>query len=791
MEAEGGKLVGARVKRREDRRFLTGRGSYVDDHRPPGLLYAAFLLSQDAHARIVKIDTAAARALPGVAAVVTGREMAQWTAPMRACSTMPGYKETSQLPLAVEKIRHVGEAIAVVVAESRYIAEDAIERIVVDYEPLPAVSDVEAAAQPGAPLLHEEAGTNVIVTREFSRASQKDSQASDDAPGAGAEVVVKERFRFRRHCAIFLEPRGYLAEYNSGSGLLTLRSSTQCPGVVRSALALTLGLPEHRVRVIAGDVGGGFGAKSLVYPEEVAVAALARKLERPVKWTSDRREDLLATTQGWDEVINAALTVGADGTIVGLEADVIADVGAYSIYPWTAVGEPVQTISFMPGPYHVPNYKARARAVATCKAPTGPYRGVGRPVSTFVMEGLIDRAARRLKMDPTQLRLHNFVRADEFPYKTPTGIVWDRAAFTECMLKAREMLGYESARAQQARAREDGKLVGIGFASFVELTGIGSATPATPGMPVPSGTEAATVRVDPSGTVTAIFGVGSHGQGLETTLAQVVADELEVPLDDVRVIFGDTSLAPYGTGSYASRGAVLGGGAGILAARAVREKARQIAAHLLETDPAKYVEHRVSLRDIAQAAYAGTKRLPRGMEPGLEATRFYDPYYGTATSATHGAIVEVDRETWAVKVLRYVVAEDCGRVINPLVVDGQAYGGVVQGLGGALLEEVVYNEEGQLLTGTLMDYMVPSAAGMPAIEAYHFEEPSPTTLGGFRGVGESSTIGAPATIANAIADALAPLGVEPNEIPITPDRLFQYCVRAAPQSGSAGPTPAR
>jgi aerobic carbon-monoxide dehydrogenase large subunit len=786
LEAEGGKLVGARLKRREDRRFLTGRGSYVDDYRPPGLLHAAFVRSQDSHARILRIDTAEARKLPGVAGVLTGGEMARWAAAVRARSTMPTYKETALSPLAVEKVRHVGEAVAVVVAESRYIAEDALDRIAVDYDPLPPVSDMEAAAMPDAPLLHEEAGTNVIVTREFSRLAPTASGAEGAAAGRD-EIAVKDRFRFHRHSAVFLEPRGYVAEYNSGSGVLTLRSSTQCPGLVRSALALSLGIPEHQVRVIAGDVGGGFGAKSSVYPEEIVVAALARGFERPVKWISDRREDLLTSSQGWDEIIDAELTARADGTIVALKADVIADVGAYSIFPWTGVIEPVQTISFMPGPYHVPNYQARARAVVTCKAPTGPYRGVGRPVSTFVMEGLIDRAARRLGMDPAEFRLRNFIRADEFPYKTPTGIAWDRTGFTECMLKAREMIGYEAARAGQAKARAQGRLVGIGFASFAELTGIGSATPAAPGMIVPSGTEAATVRVDPSGTVTAIFGIGSHGQGLETALAQVVAEELEVPFDDVRVIFGDTASSPYGTGSYASRGAVMGGGAAIMAARTIREKADKIAIHLLEADSDEHVVRRgrtwtrqsagrvVSLKDIAQAAYAGAKRLPRGMEPGLEATRFYDPYYGTTTSATHAAIVEIDPETFAVKVARYVVAEDCGRVINPLIVDGQIHGGVAQGIGGALLEETVYDEAGQLMTGSLMDYLVPTAASLPAMEAWHLDNFSPTSLGGFRGVGESGTIGAPAAIANAIADALAPLGVEPNELPLTPERLFQLC----------------
>lgn len=786
MQSGGGKLVGARVRRVEDRRFLTGRGAYVADYLPAGTLHAAFVRSQYAHARIISIDSAAARASAGVAAVVTGAEIAPGVRAMVAASTMPGYKATPISALASGVVRYVGEAVAVVVAENRYLAEDAVEHVDVEYGPLEVATDAQAAAADGAPLVYEDAGSNVLVTREFARGSFDPPPASD--------LIIRERFRFRRHAAIAIEPRGCLAEYNSGSGELTMHSATQCPGLLRSALALHLDIPEHLVRVVATDVGGGFGAKSSVYPEELAVAAMARMLGRPVRWASDRREDLLTTSQGWDEILEAELHLKSDGTILGLRADIIGDVGAYSVYPWTAVIEPIQVASFLPGPYRMPNYHARARAVATNKAPMGPYRGVGRPPAVFAMEGLIDRAARRLGIDPVELRMRNYVRDDEFPYKTPTGIVWDCAGFAECMTKACAALGYEAAREEQRRARADGRWVGIGFASYVELTGIGSATPAAPGMPVPAGTEAATIRVDPSGTVTAIFGVASHGQGLETALAQVVADELEVPLEDVRVRFGDTAFAPYGTGSYASRGAVLGGGAAILAARAIRDKARRIAAHLLETDPAELdagggelwargaATRRVSLRDIAYAAYAGAKRLPRGMEPGLEVTRFYDPYYGTATAATHAVMLEIDRETYVVKILRYIVAEDCGRVINPLIVDGQVQGGVAQGLGGALMEEIVYDESGQLVTGTLMDYLTPSAPEVPEVEAYHIEAESPTTLGGFRGVGESGTIGAPAAIANAIADALVSMGIEPTELPLTPERLFQLCSRARGRS---------
>lgn len=772
------KLVGARVPRLEDPRLLTGQGSYVDDHRPAGMLYAAFLRTPHAHARIARIDTSAAQKVPGVAGVLTGEDIARDSKPVRAGSRMPAYRVTSFPALAQGTVRYTGEAVVMVAAESRYVAEDALERVVVEYEPLPAVSDMDAALAPGAPVLHDEAGGNLLLSREFARGDV-------DAALAGAHLVVHERFRFHRHTAVCMENRGALAEYATGSGLLTLRSSAQCPGLVRDILADLLDLPEHRIRVVASDVGGGFGAKASLYPEEIAVCVMARRLGRPVKWISDRREDLLATSHAWDEIIEAELGVGADGTIAGLRAEVTVDVGAYSIYPWTAAIEPVQTISFLPGPYRLDHYRGRTRGVATCKAPMGPYRGVGRPPAVFVIEGLLDRAARRLGLDPTEIRLRNFIRAEDFPYRSPSGIVWDRSSFTETMLRSREALGWEAARAEAARARASGRWVGAGVASYVELTGIGSAITVSPGMPVPTGTESATIRMDPAGTVTAVFGIASHGQGLETTLAQVVADELGVPLDTVRVVHGDTALSPYGTGTYASRSTVLAGGAGILASRDVRAKMLAIAAHLLEADPADLVvqdgrvavrgfaERHVSARDVARAAYGGVRRLPRGMEPGLEATRFYDPFYGTASTATHMAVVEIDPGTFGVRILRYVVTEDCGRIVNPLIVDGQVHGGVAQGVGAALLEELVYSEDGQLLTGTLMDYMVPTASDVPRMEVHHVETPSPTALGGFRGMGEGGTIGAPAVLASAVSDALSGLGLEINELPITPERLFR------------------
>ncbi|OLC16704.1 MAG: dehydrogenase [Candidatus Rokubacteria bacterium 13_1_40CM_69_27] len=771
-------MIGAPLRRREDLRFLTGQARYVADLEVPRMLHAAFLRSPHAHARLVGIDAAPARSAPGVAACLTGEELHRHVRPLRAPSRMKDYRPTDFPALALGKVRHAGEAVAAVVAESRYAAEDALDLIEVEYAPLPAVAEAPAAMAEGSPLVHEDAGSNVLLSRAFA-------QGDVETAFRGAAAVVGDRFRFHRHAGVAIENRACLADFDAGRGALTLWTSTQIPGIVRDALAELLALPAQSVRVVAPDVGGGFGVKTVLYPEEIAVAVLARRLGQPVKWVGDRREDLLSSTQAWDEIIDAELALDAEGAIRGLRARVVADVGAYSIYPWTASIEVIQVVSFLPGPYRVPHYRAEAFGVATNKAPMGPYRGVGRPVAVFVMEALLDRAARRLGLDPLEVRRRNVIRSGELPYRSPSGIVWDSGSFAECLERAAEVAGYAGLRQEQERARAAGRRLGIGLGSYVELTGVGSAIPVSPGADIATGTEGATVRMEPGGGVTAIFGLACHGQGHETALAQVVAAELGVKVDDVRVLQGDTGLSPHGTGTYASRSAVLGGGAAILAARAVRDKALAIAAHQLEASAGDLEiaagvigvrgvpDRALTLAQVTAAAYAGTKRLPKGMEPGLEATRFYDPYLGTASNATHLAVVEVDPSTCAVRVLRYVVVEDCGRIINPLIVEGQAIGGVVQGIGAALLEELVYAADGQLLTATLMDYLVPTAGDVPAIEVHHVERPSPTTLGGFKGVGEGGTIGAPAAVANAVADALAPLGIEITELPVTGERLFR------------------
>jgi carbon-monoxide dehydrogenase large subunit len=743
------KIIGARVQRVEDPRFLTGTGRFTDDLKRPGMLHVAFRRSDEAHARIVSIETAAAEAMPGVVAVVTAADIEPLATPVRAESRMKDYHATTNRALAAEKVRYVGEAVVAVVAESRYLAEDAAEQVAIEFEPLGDLNDPEAAVEPGAPLLHEEAGTNVIAQREFERGEV-------DAAFQSAALTVAGRFRFRRKSPCAIENRSYLAEYDQGKRSLILHATTQVPGVIRDILSEALDIPGHRVRVIAPDVGGGFGGKSSLYGEDIVVCVLARRLGRPVKWTSDRLEDLVTTTQGFDEIVEAELALDAEGRFLALRSDIIGDIGAYSVYPWTCTVEPVQVVSFLPGPYRLPNYRGRVRAVATAKTPMGPYRGVGRPISTFVMERLVDMAARRLDLDPAELRARNLVVEDEFPYKAGSGLVWDRSGFQECLDAAREKVDYEALRREQAQARAAGRWFGIGIASYAELTGIGSRIAAAPGMPLNTGTETSTVRVE-----------------------------------DVEVVHGDSAGQAHGTGTYASRSAVLAGGAATLSARAVRAHVIEAASHLLEAAPADIdvadgaisvvgTDRRMSFRELARAVYSEVGRLPREIRETieLEATKMYDPFFGTTSSATHIIALEIDPETYGIALRRYVVAEDCGRVINPLIVAGQVHGGVAQGIGAALFEEVVHDETGQVLTASFVDYLVPSAPEIPSMDIVHVETARPDNVGGFRGMGEGGTIGAPAAIANAVTEALAPLGIEIDELPITPERLFRLIEQA-------------
>jgi len=769
------KIIGARIKRIEDPRLLTGRGCYTDDRQTMGVLHVAFRRSDQSHARIRAIDCDAARVAPGIVAVFTAADLTGELKPLTAMSRMPNYHGTAIFALALGKVRYVGEPVVGVVAESRYQAEDALELIAIDYEPLPVVIDPEQAVQSDAPLLHEDAGTNVLVSREFKRGEVDEAFVT-------APIRVGGRFRMRRKTPVAIEPRACAAAYDATRAALTLHSATQVPGIVRDALAIALDMPGEQIRVIAPDVGGGFGGKGSLYPEEIFVSAMARRLGRPVKWTADRMEDLVSSSQGFDEIVDAEIALDADGHLIALSADVIGDVGAFSIYPWTCCLEPVQVVSFLPGPYRLAHYRGRVRAVATSKAPMGPYRGVGRPISTFVMERLMDMAAVKLGLDAREIRRRNLINDDELPYKIASGIVWDKSGFQESLDAACAAVDYDALRIKQKTARAQGRWIGIGIACYAELTGIGSRIPVAPGMPINTGTETAAISIDEDGAITAAFGVASHGQGLETTLAQVVAEHLGARVEDIRIIHGDSNAVLGGTGTYASRSMVLAGGAATLAAQAVREKLLNAASHLLETAAVDLVaengevhvvgtDRSITFRDIARAV--ATQQLPPDARDELAATKTYDPVFGTTTSATHIAAIEIDPETYQVRIDHFAVAEDCGKIVNPLIVDGQVHGGVAQGIGAALYEEVIYDGEGQIHTASLVDYLVPSAAEIPAMQVVHLERASPTTLGGFRGMGEGGTIGAPAALANALADALSPLGIDINELPMTPERLFR------------------
>ncbi|WP_320177787.1 xanthine dehydrogenase family protein molybdopterin-binding subunit [Roseovarius pacificus] len=770
------KYIGKKVERFEDPRLLTGRGLYSADIKADRMVHVAFVRSDQAHARIVSVDTDDAAAAPGVIGVFTAADFPELPE-LSAPSAMKDYHATVCPVIARDVVRYVGEAVAVIVAQDRYLAEDAAALVMVDLDPLGATADPVAALEPDAVALHDNVPGNRVLERVFE---------TGDAPReiAKAQHKVSARFRMRRKAPLAMETRSYVAQYDSGRDQLVLHTSSNTPGVVRDELARLLNIPGNRFQVVSPDVGGSFGGKGSVYPEEAIVAMLARDLERPVKYVSDRLEDLTSTSQAFDEIVEATLAFDKDGTFIALDAEVIGDIGAYSIVPWTAALEPVQVVSFLPGPYRTPHYRGRVCGVCTPKPPTGPYRGVGRPAAVFAMERLVDMAAATLGLEADEIRRRNLVRPEEFPFRIGSGIRWDRSGFLECLEDAASSVDVADFRKRQAEARKKGKWLGIGFGTYAELTGIGSRIAVAPGMPINTGTETASVRVDATGAVTATFATASHGQSLETTLAQIVAEELGVRPSDVTIKQGDTALTPHGTGTYASRSAVIGGGAAIVSTRSLLKRVKDAAGALFDVDPdivetgdgeifVPETNHRITFPELAQAVYSDMKALPMEARKPLEAQENFDPYLGTTTAATHVAEVEIDPETLAIRVTRFLVAEDCGRMINPLVVDGQVHGGVVQGIGAALLEELHYDDTGQLLSATLADYLVATAAEVPALNVHHLETELPENPGGFRGMGEGGTIGAPAAIANAISDAVAHLGIEVKELPMTPNKLFR------------------
>ncbi len=766
--------IGRPLKRREDPRLLRGEGQYLHDLTLPGMLHLAFVRSPHAPAIIKGIDVSRAMALPGVEAAFAASDL-----PMRPIEpdfSGDGYRSAGWPPLAVERVRFVGEPVAVVAARDRYIAEDAVDLVDVEYEILPVVASVDVARHPGAPLVHNGVPGNICFRRDYA-------QGDIEGIFADAPLTVSGIFRHQRLSGVPLEGRGIAVEWDP-RGRLTVRASTQIPHALRTGLARCLDLPESAVRVIVPDIGGGFGPKMNLYPEDVVAAAAARALNRPVRWIEDRRENLLAMTQAREQVIEASLALSAEGRVLALRAEVACDSGAYSVYPLTAVVEPMGTAQIMPGPYRIPAYAYTTMAVATNKCPTGAYRGVGMTVGVYVMERLMDRAAAATGLDPAEIRRRNFIRSDEFPYTAVTGLVYDSGRYEDSLDAALSAFNYEEARREQTRRRAEGRLVGIGISAFTEYTGMGSKTFARRGMLDVRGYDSAVVKVDEGGSVRVSASCPSQGQGHETVFAQLVAGELGLDPSRVRVVPVDTDVVPMGSGTFASRAIVAGGGALVQAAAKIKAKAAAIAAHLLEAssedvtvaDGRFFVrgspERAVTWGEVARAAHTpGAAGLPARFEPGLDASATYDPPPATFSNGTHVAMVEIDRETGQVAVLRYVIAEDCGPLLNPMIVEGQTHGGLAQGLGEAMLEEVIYDESGQLLTATLMDYLIPTAMEMPPVAIVHLETASPNTVRGFKGVGESSTIGAPACVANAVSDAL---NRAVDTLPITPQRVLEW-----------------
>jgi aerobic carbon-monoxide dehydrogenase large subunit len=777
----GAKFFGAAVKRREDPRFLRGEGRFIDDVVLPGLLHAAFLRAPHAHARIARIDATRAAAAPGVARVLTFQDLERWMKPLPLFGAVPpglaavvkfDIRQAPQWALCRDRARYVGEIVAMVVAESPERAQDALELIRVEWDLLSPVVDMTRAAEPGAPLIHPEWGSNVGIGF---------THAIGDADGAfaRADVSVAETFHIQRYVGMPLENRGVVAQWDRRDGTMTTWNSTQVSHFVQQGLTGALGLPPHKIRVIAPDLGGGFGTKASGYAEDVLIPIAAMALGRPAKWIESRREHMSGAAHARHQVHAISLAAARDGTILGVRDRIWLDLGAYNVW---GVVLPYNTVAHLIGPHRIKNMRVDVQAVVTNKTPNAPYRGAGRPETVFAMDRIVDRLARELRMDPAELRRRNYIRPDELPYdlgmpyRDGNPLVYDTGDFPEALAKALEAADYEKFRAEQPRLRAQGIHRGIGISGYVEGTAIGPF-------------EGATVKLDLAGRVLVATGAINSGQGHETSFAQVAADALGVPMDWVTVVGGDTAAVPFGVGTFASRSAVTAGNSIADACREVRTKLTRAAATLLEAAPddIEIEDGRVFVKgspasavDLARVVQASipTFAKPGVASPDFEASAYHHVPTVTYASAVHVAEVEVDVATGGVKLLRYIVAHDCGRVINPIIVEGQVHGGVAQGVGGALFEEMVYDETGQLLTGSLMDYAVPKADDLPPIETVHLEFPSPRNPLGVKGLGEGGAISPPAAIANAVEDALAPFGARVTETPLTAARVVALLERA-------------
>jgi carbon-monoxide dehydrogenase large subunit len=778
------RYFGERVRRNEDARLLTGRALFVDDVHLEGMLHVAFLRSDHAHAQVSNIDVSTARSHPGVIAVYTASDLGSFWQPGPLLVPPPPIEDlvfhpVTQVPLAKDKVRHVGEPLAMVVAESRYVAEDALDDILVDLEPLDAVVDLEAALTHEAPRVHEQLDSNVaahVVQQkgDYERAREE------------AHVVISRRFHYDRGAPGAIETRGIVANWDPRAEELTVWDTTQAPIPIRNGLARMLGLLESQVRVIAPYVGGGFGPKIMMfYPEEVLLPWAAVRLGRPLKWIEDRQESFYGTTQERNQIHDSEMAVARDGRILGVRDVFLHDTGAYDPYGLTV---PINSQCTLLGPYRVPSYYSEFTAVFTNKTIVTPVRGAGRQHGVFVMERLLDLAARELGVDRVEIRKRNYLPPDEFPYnheilfQDSAPLVYDSGNYLPAMEQAADLIGYRHfIEQEQPRLRSEGQHIGLGIVSYVEGTGIGPY-------------EGARVTVEPSGRVRVATGVGTQGQGHFTAFAQIVAEVLGVDVENVHVITGDTREFHWGTGTFASRGAVVAGSACYEAAKRVREKIVELAGNALEAAPhdIELSEGRVHVKgapsrglDLGELAIRANPlrgAVRPGTEPGLEATAYFGPERGSTASGVHAMIVEVDPETAMVEIRRYVVVHDCGKVINPLLVDAQVQGGVAHGIGNAFYEQLVYDDDGQLLNASFMDYLLPTATDVPRVEIGHVETPSPLNPLGVKGVGEAGAIPAGAVFAQAVEDALRDYKLEILEMPLSPNRLYELMM--ATQKGS-------
>jgi carbon-monoxide dehydrogenase large subunit len=782
--------IGARVLRKEDEKHLRGRACFVGDVAMPGLMEVAFVRSPVAHARITGIHFPEQYR----GRIFTAADLGAGVAPVRTPNSTPGYRASDYPALATGKVRMVGEALAMCVAATRAEAEDLCQQVVLDLEELPPLVDAREARKPGAALVHDEVPGNLFMST--------DTDHGFDALAAQAEVTVTREFHFARQCSAPLEGTGVLAWWDRAVDQLVVMSSTQVPHMIRTAISDSLGLPQAQVRVVAPDVGGGFGYKSVLQPEELAVAWLARTLRRPVRWVQDRREHLTAAANTREH--HYVMTAHCDrrGRLLALDVDLTIDVGAYSAWPISGGLEASLARFNIPGPYAFRGFRCRTHSVATNKPPMTPYRGVARPGAGAALDLTLDAVARAVGRDPAQVKLENLVPAEAMPYNTVTGSHYDSGDYPRCMRMAMDEIGLAAVRERQARDEPDGRWIGVGILTYVETTAPGTMQFARIGVPNVPGYEQASLRLTPDGGLEIRVGVQSHGQGMETTLAQVAHEVLGIPLAQVKVIHGDTAVTPFSTGIYASRGMIMAGGAVSSAAEVLAGRIKRIAAHLLKCAPAEVQLAQaqlrgpagaVSLRDVAGAWYLAPDKLAADVDPcGLEATVGYKHQApgGAISYGTHAAVVAVDPETGTVEILDYVVVEDCGTIVNPLIVEGQTYGGIAQGIGTALYEEMPYDDAGQPLASTLADYVLPGAPEVPHIRVLHLETPSPYTRHGIKGVGEGGTIGATGAIACAVNDALRRVGAEVNATPMTARRILQAILKTRSATPATPATPA-